>query len=62
MRLTLMKLEAPGSSKVWWDGGWGLEVGTSSWRRRVGEEVWDVEQSKGRLGRGENLEWKKMVK
>ena len=30
--------------------GWGLGVGTSSWRQGSREEVWDVEQSEGGQG------------
>ena len=34
-------------------GGGGVGVGTSSWRHGAGgEEVWDVEQSKGKTRRG----------
>ena len=42
MYLTLERLGAPGSGEVWW--GRDLED-------RV-EEVWDVEQLEGGLGRG----------
>jgi hypothetical protein len=42
MHLTLKGLEATGSLEVWLDWDWG--VGTSAWRKGVGEEVWDVEQ------------------
>ena len=41
MHLTLKRLEGPQSLDVWW-GGWGV-VGTSTWRKEGGEEVWDVE-------------------
>ena len=47
MHLTLKRLEAPGSLEVRWDRGW--RVGTSSWRQGSREEVWDVQQSEGRL-------------
>ena len=42
-----LTLGAPGSGEVWCSGG---GVGTSSWR--CGEEVCNVEQSEGGLGRG----------
>ena len=38
----------------------GGELGASSWRQ--GEEVWDVEQSEGRLGGTDNLDCKKHLK
>jgi hypothetical protein len=39
MHLTLKRLEAPGSSEVWWSGGWRVE--TSLWTQEVEEEVGD---------------------
>jgi hypothetical protein len=49
MHRTLKRLEAPGTLEVWW-GGWWVVVVTSSSRQKDREEVWDVEQSKGKLG------------
>jgi hypothetical protein len=37
-------------------------VGTSSWRKVLGEEVWDIEQSEGRPGGGKRLDCKKRLK
>jgi hypothetical protein len=45
MYLTFQRLEAPRSLEVCWGGAW--EVRSSSWRQGCGEEVWDVECSKG---------------
>jgi hypothetical protein len=49
MHPTLKRLEASGRLEVWWvwsvDGA-GILVETGS-----GEEVWDIEQSEGVLGR-----------
>jgi hypothetical protein len=42
MHLTHKRLEAPGSLEVRWGGGGGIQVDTGG-----GEEVWNVEQSKG---------------
>jgi hypothetical protein len=39
MHLTIKRLEAPRSLEVRWGGG-----GTSMWRQKYEEEVWDVEQ------------------
>jgi hypothetical protein len=48
MHLTLKRLEALGSLEVRWGGGIHLETGCG------GDEVWDVDQSKGGWG---NREW-----
>jgi hypothetical protein len=53
MHLTLKRLEAPGSLEVRWGGG----EGASMWRWWGGEEVWDVEQSKGGWGGARNGIW-----
>jgi hypothetical protein len=34
LHLALKRLEATGSVEVWWGGGGGWGLGTSSWRRR----------------------------
>jgi hypothetical protein len=47
MHLTLKRLEAPGSLEARWGGGWGHPRGD-----RGGEEMREVEQSKGGSGRG----------
>jgi hypothetical protein len=44
MHLTLKRLETPGSQVVWGVGGIHIKTGS-------GEEVWDMEQSKGGCGR-----------
>jgi hypothetical protein len=56
MHLTLKTLEAPGSLEVRWGGGMGHSRGDI----RCGEEVWNVEQSKGGWGGGRewNMEYK----
>jgi hypothetical protein len=41
MHLTLKRLEALGSGQVWW----GVDI-----LMEMGEEVWDVEESKNGLG------------
>jgi hypothetical protein len=46
MHLTLERLEDPESGEVWW-GGMGVGLRTYSWR-----QVWDEEQSEGRVGGG----------
>jgi hypothetical protein len=46
MHLTLKRLEAPGSLEVRWGGWWGIHV-EMEWG---GEEVWNVEQSEGKMG------------
>ena len=45
MNLTIKRLGAPGSIEVRWGGGWDTK-----WRLVGGEEVWNVEQSKGGWG------------
>jgi hypothetical protein len=59
MHLTLKRLEAPGSKKVWWGRGrgwWGHLRGDTG----LEGEVWDAEQSEGRLERGQSLDYKKI--
>jgi hypothetical protein len=48
MRLTLKRLEAPGSLEVRWGGAWDIH-----WKQRCGEELCDVEQLEGGWGNGE---------
>jgi hypothetical protein len=48
MHLTLKRLEAPVSLEVRWNEGWGM--GSSSWSQGDGEEIRDMEQSKGDRG------------
>jgi hypothetical protein len=43
---TLKRLEALGCLEIRWGGC----VGTSMWRQRGGEEVWDVEQRVDSVG------------
>lgn len=59
MHLILKRLEDPGSGEVC-----RVErVGTSSWRPRAGWELWNMEQSEGRLGgRGDKIWSVKMNK
>ena len=51
MHLTLKRLEVQGGLEVLWDvgdvGSWGCGILVET---GGGEEVWDVEQSEGRLG------------
>jgi hypothetical protein len=49
MHLTLRRLEAPRSLEVRWGGGGDIHLETGVGGR---EEVWDVEQLEGGLGRG----------
>jgi hypothetical protein len=51
--LTLKRLEVPGSLEVRWGGGRDIHV-EMGWGR---EEVWDVEQLKGRWGGAGNGIW-----
>jgi hypothetical protein len=53
MHLTLKRLRALGCLKVGWGRVWeGLAVGGAFSCRQGGEEVWDVEHSKGEWGGG----------
>jgi hypothetical protein len=45
MYLTLKRLEAPGSGEVWWRWSGNILL-------KMGEEIWDEEQLKGRSGGG----------
>jgi hypothetical protein len=51
--LILKRLEAPGSLRVRWGGGWEHSCGGEVGR----EEVWDVEQLKGGWGGAGNRIW-----
>jgi hypothetical protein len=47
IHLTLKRMEVPGSLEVRWSGRGGIHM-ENGWG---GEELWDVEQSKGDRGR-----------
>lgn len=55
MRLTLGRLEAPGSGEMW-QGGAGWEMRTSSWRS-MRRGVWDEELSCQRVDWEGEKDW-----